>query len=58
MYLDMATVEYTSIKVPRTLAERINKVAPVLGYRSVSEFILDSARRHLDKIEEVRSKST
>jgi Arc/MetJ-type ribon-helix-helix transcriptional regulator len=41
--------EYTSVKVPKVLAEKISNVAIKNGiYRSVSEFMLDSARRRLD----------
>ena len=51
MYPYMAT-EYTSVKVPKVLADKINNVAIRKGtYRSVSEFMLDSARRHLEAIE-------
>ncbi len=39
---------YTSVKVPKTLAEKINVVAEKEGYRSVSEFLLDAARRRLE----------
>ena len=43
--------EYTSVKVPKVLAERISDMAIKHGiYRSVSEFILDSARRRLDDL--------
>ena len=51
MYPYMAT-EYTSVKVPKVLADKISNVAIRKGtYRSVSEFMLDSARRHLEAIE-------
>ena len=43
------TTEYTSVKVPKVLAERINEIANREGYRSVSEFILESARRRLEE---------
>lgn len=45
------TAEYTSVKVPKILAEKISDVAIKHGiYRSVSEFMLDSARRRLDDL--------
>lgn len=48
----MTTTEYTSVKVPKILAEKISNTAIRNGvYRSVSEFILDSARRRLEDIE-------
>lgn len=47
----MATNQYTSVKVPKVLADKINKVAIKDGiYRSVYEFVLDSARRRLDDL--------
>ncbi|MCH7560594.1 MAG: ribbon-helix-helix protein, CopG family [Thaumarchaeota archaeon] len=39
---------YTSIKVPKVLAEKIQVVAQEEGYRSVSEFMLDAGRRRLE----------
>ena len=44
----MAT-EYTSVKVPKVLAERINEIVNREGFRSVSEFVLDSTRRRLEE---------
>ena len=47
MYLHMV-IEYTSVKVQKVLADKISNVAIKKGtYRSISEFMLDSARRHL-----------
>lgn len=47
--------KYTSIKVPKVLAERIvnSKIFNQLGYRSVSEFILDAGRLRLEHLEKV-----
>lgn len=39
--------EYTSIKVPMVLADKIRSVAEKQGYRSVSEFVMEATRRHL-----------
>lgn len=41
---------YTSVKVPKILAEKIQTVAIEEGYRSVSEFILDASRRRLEAL--------
>ena len=43
---------YTSVKVPRALANRIKEVPPEKGYRNVSEFVLDWTRRGLDQVEQ------
>lgn len=51
IYLVNMRPEYTSVKVPRALANKIMEIAVKDGvYRSVSEFILDSARRRLEDI--------
>jgi uncharacterized protein (DUF1778 family) len=43
--------EYFTIKVPRVLANQIEEVAiKNSSYRTVSEFVLESARRRLDDI--------
>lgn len=49
--------QYTSVKVPKALSEIIKNSTTYTawGYRSVSEFILDSARRRIDKGDEVRT---
>ncbi|MCH7560568.1 MAG: ribbon-helix-helix protein, CopG family [Thaumarchaeota archaeon] len=39
--------EYTSIKVPVVLADKIKGLAEKQGYRSVSEFIMEATRKHL-----------
>jgi metal-responsive CopG/Arc/MetJ family transcriptional regulator len=46
----MQSTEYTSVKIPKVLADRINQVAGQMGYRSVSEFVLDSTRRRLEQL--------
>ena len=47
--IPMAT-EYTSVKIPKVLAEKIKLTVVNKGeYRSVSEFVLDSIRRRLEK---------
>ncbi len=42
--------EYTSIKMPMVLANRIRDVAKDQGYRSVSEFVMEATRRHLKEL--------
>lgn len=39
--------EYTSIKVPMVLADKIRNVADDQGYRSVSEFVMEATRMRL-----------
>lgn len=43
--------DYTSVKVPKILAEKImnNPIVKSWGYRSVSEFMIESVRLHLMK---------
>ncbi|MCV0372754.1 MAG: ribbon-helix-helix domain-containing protein [Nitrosarchaeum sp.] len=43
--------EYTSVKVPKVLAEKIMNKTKDQGYRSVSEFVLESTRRRLEEFE-------
>ena len=42
--------DYTSIKVPKVFAEKItnSKIYKEYGYRSVSEFMIDSTRRRIE----------
>lgn len=40
-------MKYTSVKLPKTLADKINKIADSNGYRSVSDFVLEATRKHL-----------
>lgn len=45
-------VKYASVKIPQGLANKIIEVAvQKLGtYRTVSEFVIESSRRHLENI--------
>lgn len=43
--------EYTSVKVPKVLAEKIINKTKDEGYRSVSEFVLESTRRRLEEFD-------
>jgi hypothetical protein len=42
--------EYTAVKIPVVLAEKINSKLDEFGYRSLTEFVIDSARRRLDQL--------
>jgi len=43
---------YTSVKIPMALAERIrnSKYYQDYGFTSVSQYIMEATRRHLDRI--------
>ena len=41
---------YTSVKVPTVMVERIQRVLKARGYRSVSEFVIESVRLRVDSI--------
>jgi Arc/MetJ-type ribon-helix-helix transcriptional regulator len=43
-------MDYATVKVPAPLVERIGRIAEANGYRSVSEFVIDSIRVRLDAI--------
>jgi len=43
---------YTSVKLPKVLAAKINEVAETNGYRSVSDFVLDATRTRLRECKE------
>ena len=43
-------MEYSSVKIPKVLSEKIQKEAYPLGYRSVSEFVMEATRNHLRNI--------
>jgi hypothetical protein len=46
-------VKYASVKVPQGLADKVVEIAIQRKgtYRTVSEFVIDSPRRHLEDIE-------
>lgn len=46
------TIEYTTIKIPKDLAEAVDQALPHLfyGYRNRTEFIVDSIRNKLHKV--------
>jgi metal-responsive CopG/Arc/MetJ family transcriptional regulator len=43
--------EYRSLKIPSVLADRIDEIKKHAGYRTVSEFVIDAARRRLEEVE-------
>lgn len=44
--------EYTSVKLPKAIAQRVNKAIEEQGYRSMSDFVIDSTRRRLEELRE------
>jgi metal-responsive CopG/Arc/MetJ family transcriptional regulator len=42
---------YRTISIPENLAKKIEKYLDEYGYRNLSEFVIDSARRRLEEIE-------
>lgn len=43
-------MDYATVKVPVPLVKRIETVAESNGYRSISEFVIDSIRVRLDNL--------
>ncbi len=43
-------MDYATVKVPVPLVKRIETVAASNGYRSVSEFVIESVRYRLDHL--------
>lgn len=43
-------MEYTSIPLPKVIADLVREKAFKQGYRTVSEFVIDATRRRLDQI--------
>lgn len=43
-------MNYTSVKIPKKLAEDINNSKDELGFRSVSDFVLFATRQRLREI--------
>lgn len=48
---------FFSLKVPKVLSDRAQPILEREGYRSFSEFVLDSARRRLDQIKEQNTRT-
>lgn len=59
-------VKYTTVSIPQPLAEEIEKLKPILGYRSIAEFVVEAVRRYLPqaqfqadrKLQELAKKET
>lgn len=47
-------MEYAKVSIPRDMVERARRVLARHGYRSVSEFVIDSVRRRLEELERAR----
>jgi hypothetical protein len=41
---------YTSVKIPDPLTARIKKLSDQNGYRTITEFVIDAARRRIDEL--------
>ena len=46
----MRIKEYTTIKIPKRLAEQIDEILEYRAYKSRTEFTIDAIRRRLDEI--------
>jgi len=40
-------VDYMHIPIPMAISQQIGEIMGLLGYRSVSEFVIEATRRHL-----------
>ncbi len=52
-------MEYTSIKIRKEFADELAKLInenPELGYRSISDFMLDATRRRIEEIKREKEK--
>jgi len=45
--------KWTTVSIYTSLAERIRRVLPLLGYKSLSDFICEAARRRLEELEPI-----
>jgi len=43
--------DYTTVSIPKNLAERVREILTRAGYQSFAEFVRDAARRRLEEIE-------
>jgi metal-responsive CopG/Arc/MetJ family transcriptional regulator len=44
-------LRYATVKIPRAMTDKITKIGEHYGYRSVSEFVIDAARRRLEELD-------
>jgi len=42
-------MQYNNVGIPKTLSASIEKIMYVLGYRSLSEFVVEATREHLHR---------
>jgi metal-responsive CopG/Arc/MetJ family transcriptional regulator len=47
----MSSANWESIKIPKKLVEKIEKIKDVHGYASTMEFVRDAVRRRLEELE-------
>ena len=47
----MSSANWESIKIPKKLVEKIEKIKEVHGYASTMEFVRDAVRRRLEELE-------
>jgi hypothetical protein len=47
------TTKYATVKIPQPIADKIVEIAVqrLQTYRTVSEFVIESTRQHLERIE-------
>ena len=52
-YLSSQKITYVSISIPEELIERVRQVMVKkrLGYRTVSEFVIEAVRRRIEELE-------
>ncbi len=43
-------MNYTSVPLPKVLADQIKAIGAAKGYRSVTEFVVEATRIHLNEI--------
>jgi len=47
--------DYTTVSIPKHLAEKMRKILKRSGYQSMAEFVRDAARRRLEELEKEAS---
>ena len=51
--MSSSKVEWESVKIPKTLAERAGRIAERHGYTSLNEFVRDAVRERLEMLEKL-----
>ena len=49
--MDTHERNYTTVSIPKDLAEKIEKVLPKAGYLNMAEFVRDAIRRKVEQME-------